>query len=674
MGEEVPLKTIVLEASGVNSAVEEACAKLGCQPSDARVLVLVEGKKGFLGITLRPWKVRVSCGEISEEEKLDSEAVANREAAKAAEEAESNSDEVSGSKDEVSGTEVDSSENKDSSEGEGETSPEDEKVLQNVDKILDDIQSVEVKLDGIPEVKKTKEGIYLIIYQPRGGGKPADLEDIQKKLDRDEIVNVDYEAVREALENNDEQPVRIADYDPEIYVDGDCAVTVEADGMTASLTLIAPKGGNPVSMEEIDKKINAKSIVVEYDKDLITKKIDEKFWDQPFEIARGEDPIPGEDARIVYKFDMEDHAKAQEHEDGSVDFKELNLIHNVLKGEAIGEKIPPTEGTPGKDVYGKPMPAPQGKDELIKIGKNVELSEDGLKLVSAIDGQLKFEGDKPTIEPVFVVQGDLDLHTGNIDFIGSVIINGAVQDGFSIKAQGDVEVANAVGASHIEATGNIIVKGGVAGKGKAELSSEGDIIAKFIESATVRARGHIKLEKALMHSNVRCANLELTGDKSTIVGGNITAADEVVSKTIGSPVATKTCITVGVDEGLLKQLNDVEEALKSNQQSLSKLSKAMELLLTLKSRTGSLPEEKEATLVKTKAMHSQLDVKVKEMESHMNELEAKVNEARGGRVRASDRIYPGVVITIRKAVHHVKDEIRYATLTYENGFIKINPF
>ena len=42
--------------------------------------------------------------------------------------------------------------------------------------------------------------------------------------------------------------------------------------------------------------------------------------------------------------------------------------------------------------------------------------------------------------PVYVVPGDVDFSTGNIDFIGSVKVMGSVRNGFSVKAEGNVEI------------------------------------------------------------------------------------------------------------------------------------------------------------------------------------------------------------------------------------------
>ena len=50
-------------------------------------------------------------------------------------------------------------------------------------------------------------------------------------------------------------------------------------------------------------------------------------------------------------------------------------------------------------------------------------------------------------------------------FLGTVFISGNVEDGFSVKASGNIEVKGTVGKSELDAEGDIVVSQGIAGKG-----------------------------------------------------------------------------------------------------------------------------------------------------------------------------------------------------------------
>ena len=74
--------------------------------------------------------------------------------------------------------------------------------------------------------------------------------------------------------------------------------------------------------------------------------------------AEGVKPANGADARIVYNFQVQHDVQLKE-KNGRVDFKELDLVQNVVAGQVVARKEPRGEGTerPHRD---RPPPAGQG--------------------------------------------------------------------------------------------------------------------------------------------------------------------------------------------------------------------------------------------------------------------------------------------------------------------------
>ena len=68
------------------------------------------------------------------------------------------------------------------------------------------------------------------------------------------------------------------------------------------------------------------------------------------------------------------------------------------------------------------------------------------------------------MEPVYTIEGDVNLKTGNVLFLGTVFVKGNVEDGFSVKAAGNIEIMGSVGKCLLDAEGDIIVHQGIAGK------------------------------------------------------------------------------------------------------------------------------------------------------------------------------------------------------------------
>lgn len=119
-----------------------------------------------------------------------------------------------------------------------------------------------------------------------------------------------------------------------------------------------------------------------------------------------------------------------------------------------------------------------------------------MDMVSLVEGKV-FVSDVYEVENV-------DLSTGNIDFEGSVQVNGNVSSNFVIRAGSNVIISGVVEGAYIEAGGNIIIARGMNGMAKGTLKAGGNIVAKFLENATASAGGYVSTE-SILHSNVIAA-------------------------------------------------------------------------------------------------------------------------------------------------------------------------
>jgi uncharacterized protein (DUF342 family) len=102
-----------------------------------------------------------------------------------------------------------------------------------------------------------------------------------------------------------------------------------------------------------------------------------------------------------------------------------------------------------------------------------------------------------------MVKNDVDFSVGNIDFVGNVQIKGDVKSGFSVRAGGDIEVFGMVEAADVFADGNILIKNGIFGGGKCHLAAGGNILARYVENATLRAHKDVIVNDSIARSNVK---------------------------------------------------------------------------------------------------------------------------------------------------------------------------
>ena len=86
-------------------------------------------------------------------------------------------------------------------------------------------------------------------------------------------------------------------------------------------------------------------------------------------------------------------------------------------------------------------------------------------MIADVNGEATFINDKINVETVYTINGDIDLKTGNQFFLGTIIVIGNVEDGFSVKATGNIEVRGNVGKAELSAEGDVIVHQGITGKG-----------------------------------------------------------------------------------------------------------------------------------------------------------------------------------------------------------------
>lgn len=124
----------------------------------------------------------------------------------------------------------------------------------------------------------------------------------------------------------------------------------------------------------------------------------------------------------------------------------------IDEGAVLARKIPGQEGLPGKDVLGRPIPPQPVKDLQFKLKKNVQLSEDGLEVIATCAGfPVRVDETTYLVENLYLLNHDVDLETGSVEFPKDVFINGNVQDGFHVYSGGKVEIQGSVSRAEIRA-------------------------------------------------------------------------------------------------------------------------------------------------------------------------------------------------------------------------------
>lgn len=449
-------------------------------------------------------------------------------------------------------------------------------------------------------------------------------------------------------------------------------VEVTPDRMLAVISFSeASLEGQQLSLEEIKQCIQAKGIIYGVDESVLSELAVSRNPDFKYIIARGLVPTKGQDAIHQFYFDEEnlDKIKPKEKSDGTVDFKDLNIVHNVAKGQILYKKIPARTGNAGRNVLGQEIPAPMGKDIRLPKGQGVELLEDGTTLVAGIEGRLCYDAYNIYIAPLLNIEKDVDSSTGNIDFVGNVIINGSVKNGFKVKAKGNIEIHGSVEAAFIEADGDVLIWYGFQGMDKGSIKAKGNITIKFIQNARVEAGGDVTAE-AVMHSQVAANNIYVDKGKGLIVGGKLVAGHLISACTLGSSMATQTDLHIGIPIHIMNEYKEVEKIYLTATEEIEKVSQDINFLMTRRAR-GELSPDKVEVLRKLLVTRVEWSDKKNNAFDRYMALKVVVQNAILGNIKVKYTLYPGVRITIGNMIKYIKEEYTHCCVQKDNVDIVI---
>lgn len=522
-------------------------------------------------------------------------------------------------------------------------------------------------LDGYFNITTDENGVYVTVHPSQGDGQPVKVPQIVESLAGQGINKADnvllMRIVKEALGT----PVKVAD--KPVETEPDIQILVSRDRMEATLQVNAPKGCRPVSIDEVMNKIKDAGIVYGIDGKAVESALSRPG--STVVCAKGLPPVNGNNATITYFIDLESKGRPVELEDGRVDFKNLNMFITVAQDQLLAEKVPATSGTAGIDILGNEVPAKPGKDIMLPKGKNVYVT-DGLKVSASQAGQLLVVNNKVNVIPLIEVKGDVDLSTGNIEFVGSVIVKGSIQTGFSVKAEGDVEIAGNVSGGIVEGK-NVTVRMGIQGMNKGYIKASETVVAKYMENATVQAGKNVIVSDVILHSKVSAGKRVIVEERrGLIVGGLISAGEEIKAKTIGTYSATNTDIEVGVNPALREEYQKLRKEIKKYEFDLEQTQKALKLLRAMDQST--MPRDKHEMLLKLTKAQFHLIGQIETMRNRLAEIEIALEEMRYGHIKVSDTVYPGVKLVVGTLVKPVRDPVKFASFYAEDGEIKTGSF
>lgn len=461
----------------------------------------------------------------------------------------------------------------------------------------------------------------------------------------------------------------MADGENKIVMHSMVEVSVNPNHTTAFVSFSRPEnGGSDITVGKVMAALDEKNVSYGILDEDIKLAVEQKRYDENICVAKWDMPQDGVDGTIKYFYNIETHAAPVENENGVVDYKNLGRVRNITAGTPIAAITLPTEGEPGKDVTGRIVMQKKGVPVKVNVGQGTSLINDGKEIIAAVDGNLVYKNGAFHVEETLVINGDVDVSSGNIDFIGAVTIKGSVFEGFRVTSKRDINISGSINGAELSADGNINIK---IGSINSEIECKGDLKLGFCENSKIHAEGSVE-SASFVGGEVFADKKIIATGKGVIMGGKYTALDGIEASVIGSEKYAKTLITLGNNAVLSEERDKLE---KQNAELEDKADQLGKMLVTLNelSKKSKLSPEREQ--LKTEALRNRLKMQseVKKNRVRIAEIDDTLQLTQNLSVACKRVIYPGVTLRINSCVLQVNAATNHARATVENGEIVFKP-
>lgn len=376
----------------------------------------------------------------------------------------------------------------------------------------------------------------------------------------------------------------------------------------------------------------------------------------PFEVARASYPQHGKEGHV--EFYVQPTTREPNYDtdaEGNIDYHRLNLFENVVAGQPIAKLHPPGTGIPGKDVLGHPIPATDGKPASVRVGQNVSLDETDGQFYAEEDGRIEFDGSRIILKTDYEVHGDVDYNIGIIDFVGNVHISGAVREGFHVRGRKSVTVHGPVEACTVESDGNILLLGGMTGKGEGRIHGGALVKAKYINDVYVEAKGNVEVQNEMVGSTVLSSG-RIEIPRGSIIGGRAMAFQGVEAGTLGSDLGVNTRVEAGLDWTTETQVEAIDERIDILTVKIDTAHEEVEPMLDNKAILLGMGDQERDLLQGLLEQLRDMRHELAELEERRAglmgeaELEGRINQ-----INVNTHLHPGVLLRFPETSATIKD-------------------
>ncbi len=370
-----------------------------------------------------------------------------------------------------------------------------------------------------------------------------------------------------------------------------------------------------------------------------------------FLLAEGTAPAAGPDGylELLVKTNIEP-PEYSEDEEGNIDFRTPNLFGNVEPGDEVGILRPPEKGSEGTTVTGTVLEALFGKPLQLAMGEGAHLEENGQKVVSDIEGRVIWDGKTISVSEELVIEGDVDLSVGNIEFNGVVEVKGDVLDDFDISAGKGIQVHGNVGICHLRSDGDVIISG-MSGQGKGTVSCKGNLTTTYLNDVTVECEGDVIVKSEIRNARTYCFGV-VSVPNGNIFGGETVALGGIEARKAGAVSGVKTRLTAGIDYHQIKLNQRTEELIEETVEVNHEL---VPLSNQLK-QTGKLAKEEKKKVLELTSRMQEIEQAKADIKQALAEAKEKAQPHANPKINIKDSLGEGVILTLGRTTEEFKIE------------------
>lgn len=508
------------------------------------------------------------------------------------------------------------------------------------------------------------DGIYLKLIPPVNGGEPATPKEIFFEISELLGTKINKPLIQDICKSQQCSYTKVASIEHEPSADARINITTSQDGMTAYAIFTRPKPfGAHVQASMLYNALKKHGIKFDYTQEELEAISDKPNYKEPIVVAEGKKPEKGRDQYIELYFLNEETLPQKDSLNERINFRSQKKLNTVYTGDIIGKIHPPSPGIPGHDIYGKEIPAEAGVPIEYQIDESISITKDQ-ELLANLTGEFQFDETAHTlrINEILVIDGNLQ---NDIDFSGSILIKGEVENGYKIRAKGNITIEGHLGRSQVECGGKLCIKSGINGVDAFDrllVNSTGSIYTRYITNVTVNSQANIIVDDGILNSHVYANQYVICKGKHAVINASVVYGTKgVYSRSLGSKSEINTFVKTGIPKHVEEEIRVLEDKkeqalkkIKSLRDSIINQRRQKEILIKSDSTktyaiqiTQQKIQEIEEQITKLEIF---LDKVAKQISKNNNTIEEYSKKAF---ISVQNSLFPGVKLSIGTSVMSV---------------------